>query len=102
MASGGSGSTSGMNKEPTCDDCSANPASVLSMVGDDIPGLFPILNAVGWLGADAGASGQFLDLVEDSQAASTTRRLRCWLRSCNRRPETRRPLRTAAFDEDAP
>jgi hypothetical protein len=41
MASNGSGSIPGMNKEPTCDDRSANPASILSVVGDDIPGFLP-------------------------------------------------------------
>jgi len=43
MANDGSESTSGMNKGPTCDDCSANPASILGVVGDNIPGLSPII-----------------------------------------------------------
>jgi len=43
MASGGLGSISGMNTGPTCNDRSANPASIFGVVGNDIPG-FTLIN----------------------------------------------------------
>lgn len=42
MASGGSESILEVNKQPTCNYRGTNPASILSVVGDDTPGLFPI------------------------------------------------------------
>ena len=42
MATNRSESIPGMNKEPTCDNRSTNPTSILSVVGDNIPELSPI------------------------------------------------------------